>query len=1375
MAEDTVKVPAPPEGFLLDGETIPDPPEGFAVDSTPEPPKGFMLDSPQEQGFLSHGGESLQRGLFRVLPKQVGQAADFLTDLGLALDPFAPIQKAFFPEAHKQSEESLQELKEKGFSGKAFEQLGELVDVPEAKGKYAEPIKDISELKDPKRAIQVIGEQGPAMIANIAAYIAQPQLGVAFMFGLEGGEAYETLKKNPNISQTERLVLSSLVGSVNAALEKLGFDVILKSVPPGIKSRLAHLALSPITEATTESLQEINQIIADKTGKRDFEITVEDLQRIGNAAYGGAVLGIVGGGSSQAIQYGVEAVEKQTEETQEVESVSEASEGRVQGVEQERQTVEPGVEVETSGGEAVETGGTLQETEVTPTPQAEETEVVKETKPKKQVPGERTFPKSLEEQGLEGGTDRLYEVYGDKKAVNKATKRIEENEEGALRFAKEETGKLSKDQVTTGILLLQKMKNEYEAAETEIEKENLAEKQVELANSLSRRLTEAGQAVQAASIVARLSPEGLLLYTQKKINQINKTRPEAKQLSITQQDVEKINTISKNVQEAVEVDENVKDVVDIVNKIGKGEKLSSEELKRMVDLNNQLQKEYGEKPSETPETKKKSIKQSAVDRLNKAEEAAKQRLKERGYNLNVGIDPGTLADFAVIGATKIGKVGVKFLEWSGEMVAEFGEEIRPHLKKIFKKSVDLWKSENRRARESQKLQSELNGILRKMESNTDVTEVELNTVRDLLERIETYSGETREEALYELQDFMRSFEPISLGRKLATAQTVAQLLNPKTNIRNILGNEIFFRLERLNKYTTSPIDWAASLLTGKERTVTFRKAGQGGFWEGLIKGAKAGWQGHNIQNLETQFNLKGQTFSSKFNPLTWMEKAMGATLRGFDYAAYNRAYNQFLGEQAELHIINNKLKFADKEARKRFVDDYMKKADTNIQQMAHETGKYLTFQDENRISNVFVSLKKILNLGKDFGIGDFVLKYPKTPANLLARALEYSPAGLARSISILHRPYTDPNFKRRDALQALSRAITGTMGLTGLGAILYSMGALSGGEEKDRDVREFKAQQTGERNYQVNMSAIKRFMLGGFKPELLKKREGDSLVSYDWAQPIAISIAAGANMAKAISENSFDLKAVGDIAYQSIDAALNTLVEQPLVRGVQEAFGNAYGGSVVKRLSKILVGVPASFTPTFFSQLAQYTDNDRRITYDPNPLQQSLNKVIYKLPFVKGTLEKTYKTIGDEIPAENYKDGSNTLFNVFLNPSFISKYGLDPEIQKILMPFEQEERKKQFPKVAPYTIRAGQKTLRKYGLRTENAIEVFRLGPEDISEFQRLMAKDITKKFQRGLRNIGNRSYEWQERYLAKKVNESYEDTKKWFFRNKAANYLKQE
>jgi hypothetical protein len=79
-----------------------------------------------------------------------------------------------------------------------------------------------------------------------------------------------------------------------------------------------------------------------------------------------------------------------------------------------------------------------------------------------------------------------------------------------------------------------------------------------------------------------------------------------------------------------------------------------------------------------------------------------------------------------------------------------------------------------------------------------------------------------------------------------------------------------------------------------------------------------------------------------------------------------------------------------------------------MKNIADEYGKYVTFQDNTPLSNLLTKGKQGLNyvstkaitLGtkptKDFGLGDLILKYPKTPGNLIMRALEYSPAGVIR-------------------------------------------------------------------------------------------------------------------------------------------------------------------------------------------------------------------------------------------------------------------------------------------------------------------------------------------------------------------------------------------
>jgi hypothetical protein len=97
------------------------------------------------------------------------------------------------------------------------------------------------------------------------------------------------------------------------------------------------------------------------------------------------------------------------------------------------------------------------------------------------------------------------------------------------------------------------------------------------------------------------------------------------------------------------------------------------------------------KPTEqTPELRghdQPSLAERATSRLQDAREAAKERISKRGTfkggRLLSGLPVDDLADFAVIGASHIAEGAIKFADWSTRMIKDFGDEIKPHLQKIF--------------------------------------------------------------------------------------------------------------------------------------------------------------------------------------------------------------------------------------------------------------------------------------------------------------------------------------------------------------------------------------------------------------------------------------------------------------------------------------------------------------------------------------------------------------------------------------------------------------------------------------------------------------------------------------------------------------------
>jgi hypothetical protein len=95
-----------------------------------------------------------------------------------------------------------------------------------------------------------------------------------------------------------------------------------------------------------------------------------------------------------------------------------------------------------------------------------------------------------------------------------------------------------------------------------------------------------------------------------------------------------------------------------------------------------------------PEASVKSQTPRVRDRLysalDEAEAEARERLRKKKGRLSSNpID--IYADYAVIGAAKIGKGAVKFSDWAEQMVKEFGEEVRPYLKRIYEESEFMHK------------------------------------------------------------------------------------------------------------------------------------------------------------------------------------------------------------------------------------------------------------------------------------------------------------------------------------------------------------------------------------------------------------------------------------------------------------------------------------------------------------------------------------------------------------------------------------------------------------------------------------------------------------------------------------------------------------
>lgn len=562
-------------------------------------------------------------------------------------------------------------------------------------------------------------------------------------------------------------------------------------------------------------------------------------------------------------------------------------------------------------------------------------------------------------------------------------------------------------------------------------------------------------------------------------------------------------------------------------------------------------------------------------------------------------------------------------------------------------------------------------------------------------------------AVQEMLKTVKDIFPDAWTRKVATLQTMAQLLNPKTFIRNIGGNTIFGGAEHVSQVVAVPLDTAISWVTGGRTRLApgvMVKA------KGLVKGSKQAWReamagvsvGPNTQydlnSVRTHwFTLggngwdKAKTVGNRI--LGGLETSMNVALRVPDKAAFKAAFDN--------HLLN-----ATKIAK-------VSEPTAEMIDAATHAGLYATFQDTNLLSKFFVGTKKLLNMagfnvrGSRFGVGDMILKYPKTPSNLIARGLDYSPAGFVKVIFEASKPLFGVAFDQGAFVDNLSRAIVGTGGLVTTGYVLRKMGVITAEPEENRKANVLQ-KAIGIGQYRVNVSALKRLILS-FDARQGRLKPDDTLVSYDWAQPLSMSLAMGANMA--------DSKQDTDPASMALDmasAALETVTNQPLVSGLRQTLQQR---DPVQMLANVAVDIPSSFVPTFFNQLRQVSDNTSRDVYNGPFWQQMLNQVKARIPGLYETIPSQADVLGRQ--KQVYQDNSNNIFNVFFNPAFVSKYKPTPEAQEMLRLFSTTGEAGQLPREIGKSIDVSGTTI-KLGSVQKRRLQTY-IGTKTVSGMATLM------------------------------------------------------
>lgn len=166
--------------------------------------------------------------------------------------------------------------------------------------KYRKPPESIKEyITDPKRAAMAL-TQIPRMGVFVGSTLIHPALGMAVMYAAEGGESAKSIQEyekqtGEKVDDDIKMMIPIAVGSINAALEKVGIDKILKVAKiPGLKGKLFQSIISTATEGSTEGLQEIVSILGESGYNDEAKEFKKQIPRVIESSYMGLILGAGG-------------------------------------------------------------------------------------------------------------------------------------------------------------------------------------------------------------------------------------------------------------------------------------------------------------------------------------------------------------------------------------------------------------------------------------------------------------------------------------------------------------------------------------------------------------------------------------------------------------------------------------------------------------------------------------------------------------------------------------------------------------------------------------------------------------------------------------------------------------------------------------------------------------------------------------------------------------------------------------------------------------------------------------------------------------------------------------------------------------------------
>jgi len=565
--------------------------------------------------------------------------------------------------------------------------------------------------------------------------------------------------------------------------------------------------------------------------------------------------------------------------------------------------------------------------------------------------------------------------------------------------------------------------------------------------------------------------------------------------------------------------------------------------------------------------------------------------------------------------------------------------------------------------------------------------------------------------------------PPDFWTKVRTFRIIMMLFSPKTWVKNIGGNSVQWTLNAgadsiVNGFVDPTLTAGKAaylrargktpeqIASATKRTSAFAKTGRLKALLTPISDLKKGylWNQQNNPTANWWDNSKAALDHLRvLSKLTTQNKFEMADIKDVGRRVFSNPFMAFLegttsialgGPDRGFWMSAYRASLAQREAAAKLNGEWAGLPSPEDIEGAQADAMAAIYQQKNSISDLGVGVRTELNKFStrwaakvipgmtettQYGLGSMLVTFAQVPGALARTAINWSPLGTVNALysamnGILWKSSAQrfgKPFNQAEFNKAFTQALGGT-GIYIAGYWLYAMGIITASQEEDKDLEAMR-KALGMGQYSINLSALKRMLLSGNIWTKQPTLKDDAIYRYDWVQPVAITFAAGAELAKMVETNDRNgikkgLAGKAGMAAISLAAGAKSLEDLPLLSGLS-SFMRTWGNEgMLAAVVKTVASEPSAFVPQLVRQANQLNNNMIRETRGGDSgVLRAFNQLAANTPGVSDSYPVRFDVTGT--PVERYQRNSNTLFNVLVSPATRNYGRVDPalaEVQRLM-------------------------------------------------------------------------------------------------------------